>query len=108
VTPVANLLGVHDIRAESVKASVTGGHVVATVAWWSGPSPCSDLSEVHVDRIGDAFTLTVREGAEQLGIACPALAMHKEAVVDLGVLPAGSYTVATTGVDAPVTVTVSG
>ena len=109
VAPVANLLSVHDIRAESVKANVTsGGHLVATVTWWSGPSPCNDLSEVRVERTGNAFTLTVREGTEQLGIACPALAMHKQAVVDLGVLPAGNYTVATTGVDTPVTVTVSG
>ena len=108
VRPVASLLNVHDVRAESVAATVSAGHVIATVVWWSGPAPCSELSEVSVARSGSAFTLTVREGTRELGIACPAIAVHKEASVDLGVLAAGSYTVAATGVDAPVTVTVPG
>jgi hypothetical protein len=106
VHPIANLLEVHDVRAEAVTASASGGRVAATVVWWSGPSPCSELSEVAVARQGRAFTLTVREGAQQLGVACPAIAVHKEATVDLGTLPAGTYTIAATGVDAPIAVTV--
>ncbi len=108
VTPVANLLNVHDVRAESVSTTATDGRVTVTLVWWSGPTPCSVLSEVHVARSGSAFTLTVREGSQQLGIACPAIAVHKQATVDLGDLPAGNYSMAATGVDTPVTVTVSG
>lgn len=108
VQPVANLLNVHDVRAESVSATASGGRVTATVVWWSGPAPCSQLSEVHVTRAGSAFTLTVREGAAQLGVACPALAVHKQTTVDLGALPAGTYTVSATGVDTPASVSVPG
>lgn len=101
VQPVANLLEVHDVKAESVSADGAAAPVRATVTWWSGPAPCSALSEVKVDRSGNAFTLTVREGAQQLGIACPALAMHKQATVELGALPAGSYTVTAFGLVTP-------
>jgi len=88
---------------------VTGGHVRVTAVWWSGPAPCSELSEVKVDRAGNDFVLTVREGAAQMGIACPALAVHKQATVSLGVLPVGTYTVTALGIDtAPITVSVSG
>jgi hypothetical protein len=105
VTPVPNLLDVRDIRAESVKVSVaSGGHLVATVTWWSGPSPCSELAEVHVERTRNAFTLTVREGAAELGIACPAIAMHKQAAVDLGPTSPGTYSVSATGADVSVSI----
>jgi hypothetical protein len=104
VQPVANLLNVHDVRATEVKASVSGTHLLATVQWWSGPSPCSVLAEVKVARSGNAFTLTVREGAQQLGIACPALATYKQTTVDLGPTSPGTYTVSATGADASVTI----
>lgn len=106
VQPVAGLLNIHDVRAAGISATSAAGRIVATVSWWSGPPPCSALAEVHVDRAGNAFTLTIREGAVQLGIACPAMAMAKATVVDLGAVPAGTYTVAATGVDVPVTVTI--
>ena len=108
VQPVPNLLDVHDVRAESVTAAVHAGQVTATVVWWSGPAPCSELSAVKVMRSGNVFTLTVREGSQELGIACPAIAVHKQATVQLGALPPGSYTLAATGVDTPITVTVPG
>jgi hypothetical protein len=104
VQPVANLLNVHDVRATAVKATQSGTHLMATVAWWSGPPPCSALSEVKVAQAGTAFTLTVREGAQQLGIACPALATYKQTSVDLGPVSPGTYTVGATGADASVTI----
>ena len=108
VTPVAGLHAVHDVRATAVTAVASGGRLTATVAWWSGPSPCNSLADVAVVRTGTAFTLTVREGAEQVGIACPALAMYKAASVDLGAVAPDRYTVAAVGMDAPVTVVVTG
>lgn len=106
VTPIAGLHAIHDVKAVALTASVGAGRISATVSWWSGPAPCSALSEVQVARVGNAFTLTVREGAQQLGVACPALAMNKATTVDLGAVAPGSYTVAATGVDTPVAVVV--
>lgn len=110
--PVAGLLDVHDVRAESFSVDSSGGTVKVTVVWWSGPAPCSQLAEVAVAKAetqaGAAFTLTVREGAQQLGIACPALAMHKQATVDLGAIRDQTWTITVTGVDAPQTIRVGG
>ncbi len=108
VTPVANLQRVHDVRAAEVRAQMSGNHLTATVLWWSGPAPCSQLSEVKVVASGTTFTLTVREGAELLGIACPALAMHKATTVDLGPIAPGTYHIAVLGVDTPITVVYNG
>lgn len=108
VQPVAGLLSVHDVRATTVQASVSSGHLVARVTWWSGPPPCSELSEVSVARSGGSFALTVREGAAQLGVACPALAMAKATTVDLGPVTPGTYRVSALGVDAPAEVLYAG
>lgn len=106
VSPVPGLLNVHDVHASGVTARAERSHIIATVTWWSGPPPCTALSEVAVARSGSAFTLTVREGAQQLGVACPALAMAKATVVDLGAVAPGTYTVGATGVTTPATVVV--
>jgi hypothetical protein len=66
------------------------------------------LSGVDVARDGATFTLTIREGAAQQGVACIMIAMYKATIVDLGRLDPGTYTIKATG-DAPaVTVTVTG
>ena len=99
VHPVAGLLSIHDVRATGLRAAMSGDHLVAQVYWWSGPAPCSELAGVAVAHAGTTFTLTVREGAAQLGIACPALAMYKVTSVDLGAVSPGRYTVNALGVD---------
>ncbi len=106
--PVAGLLNVHDMHASALRASVSNGHIIARVFWWSGPPPCSQLAEVRVDRAGSTFTLTVREGAQQLGVACPALAMYKVTTVDLGAVSHGTYTVNALGVEPGITVIYTG
>ncbi len=108
VAPVAGLLNVHDVHASALQASVSNGHIIAKVLWWSGPPPCSQLAEVRVDRTGGTFTLTVREGAQQLGVACPALAMYKVTTVDLGAVSDGTYTVNALGVEPGITVLYTG
>jgi len=108
VHPVAGLLAVHDVRATRVHAAMSGERLVAQVFWWSGPPPCSELSEVATARTGDTFTLTIREGAVQLGVACPALAMYKVTTVDLGPVAPGTYTVDVLGVDVGATVLYAG
>jgi len=108
VQPISGLHDVHDVRATALTASAVIGRLSATVSWWSGPPPCSALAEVAVTRNGSSFALAVREGAQQLGVACPAMAMYKSTTVDLGSVAAGTYTVTVLGVDAPMTVTVTG
>lgn len=108
VSPVPGLANVHDVHASGVTARAEGSHIIATVTWWSGPPPCTALSEVAVTRSGSAFTLTVREGAQQLGVACPALAMAKATTVDLGPVAPGAYTVGATGVTTTARVVVNG
>jgi hypothetical protein len=99
VSRVAGLLGVHDVRATAVEADVSNGHLIAKVFWWSGPSPCSELAAVSVELAVRTFTLTVEEGAEHVGVACPALAMYKVTSVDLGPVVPGTYRVNALGVD---------
>ena len=105
VAPVANLLEVHDVRADSFKVDGSSGTVKVTILWWSGPAPCSELSGVKIARsdasTGTSFTLTVREGAQQLGVGCPALAVHKQTTVDLGPIRDQNWTIAVVGVDQP-------
>ena len=64
------------------------------------------LDSVDVKRAGETFTLTVREGADQLDVACIAIAQYKGTVLDLGPLAPGTYTISAFGEAPPVTVTV--
>ncbi len=108
VQPVAGLLNVHDVRATALEGSVSNGRLITRVFWWSGPPPCSELSEVKVDRTGTTFTLTIREGARQLGVACSALAMSKVTTVDLGPVSPGGYTVKALGVEPGIAIPYTG
>jgi hypothetical protein len=105
VVATANLHNIHDARAESFTVDGSSGTVKVTIVWWSGPPPCSQLSTVDVARVdaatGSTFTLTVREGSQQLGIACPALAVHKQTTVDLGPIRDEDWTISVVGVDQP-------
>lgn len=108
VQPATGLLNVHPVGAVELVPTVDGRHVTVRVAWWSGVEPCNVLAGVDVARDGRTFTLTVREGAARLDVACIEIAMYKATVVDLGELDPGEYTIAAFGEVAPVTVTVAG
>jgi len=112
VQPVANLLHIHDVRAEAFTVDGSSGTIKVTISWWSGPPPCSQLSDVSVAKsdtpAGTSFTLTVREGAEQLGVACPALAVHKQTTLDLGPIRDQTWTVAVVGVNLPQSIHMGG
>ena len=108
VSPTAGLTGIHAVGATQLLAAVNDRDVTVRIAWWSGVAPCSVLAGVDVVRDGTTFTLTVREGAGQQGVACDEIAMYKATNVDLGTLDPGSYTIKATG-DAPaITVIVAG
>ena len=108
VRPVAGLTGIRDIGAESFSATARGSTLQVTVVWWSGPAPCSELADVAVRRSGTDLTLTVREGAAETGIACPAIATRKQTTAAIGTLSPGTYTVTVTGVARPQSVLVGG
>ena len=100
VTPKPGRLDVHPVGASTVEGSVSGRRVTIRLTWWSGVAPCSVLDSIDVVRTGSAIVLTIREGADQRGVACIDLAMLKGAIVDLGELAPGSYTISAGG-DAP-------
>lgn len=90
----------HPVGATRIEAQVNARRVVLRLTWWSGVEPCSVLDSVGVTRTGNDIVLTIREGADQLGVACIELAMLKATIVDLGELEPGTYTISAVG-DAP-------
>jgi hypothetical protein len=107
VTPVTGLTGIHPVNATLLLPAVNGRDVAVKIAWWSGVAPCSVLAGVDVARDGSTFTLTVREGAADQGVACIEIAMYKATIVDLGKLDPGTYTIKATGEAPAVQVTVA-
>jgi len=108
VTPVAGLLGIHAVGASKLEPAVNGAGIAVRISWVSGVEPCSVLAGVTVARDGNTFRLTVTEGSKGEGMACIEIAMFKAAIVDLGKVEPGTYTISAFG-DAPaVTVDVKG
>ena len=108
VTPGVGLTGVHPVGAPR---SWTRRSTAATSRCGSpggaGSNRASVLAGVDVDRDGDTFTLTVREGsAAAPDTACIEIAVLKATIVDLGELEPGTYTITAVGDAAPVTVTI--
>jgi hypothetical protein len=101
-TPKPGRLDVHPVGASTLVGSVSGRRVAVRLTWWSGVAPCSVLDSIGVTQTGRAFTLTIREGADQHGVACIELAMLKAAVVDLGELAPGTYTISAGGEAPPI------
>ncbi len=109
VTPVTGLTGVHPVAAAKLEAAVNGRNVAVRVAWWSGVEPCNALAGITVARDGNKYLLTVNEGsAAPPDRVCIEIAMYKAAVVDLGELDPGTYTINAFGDAPPVEVTVAG
>ncbi len=93
----------------AMRPTTDGRHVRVLLEWWSGPPPCSVLDSVLVARTGTTFTMTPMEGADpKTGgqVACPAIAMLRGTLVDLGVLEQGTYTLGAHGDLAPIGITI--
>jgi hypothetical protein len=108
VTPKPGQLDVHPVRAMTLKASVSGRHVVVTIAYTSGVEPCNTLDSIVVVTAAHSFELTLREGHGPEKVACIEIAEFRRAIVDLGELAPGTYRIAdgTGGAD-PISVTVA-
>jgi hypothetical protein len=108
-TPVPGQLNPTPVSVWKMEPSVDGRHVTVLLSWWSGVAPCSVLDSVDVSRDGTTITMTPREGTDPNAgnqVACPAIAMLRGTIVDLGELEPGTWTLVANGDLAPVTITV--
>jgi hypothetical protein len=84
----------HDVSVNRLQARIDdGGRVIVRATFYSGVEPCYVLDSVVLTRRGNNLTLTLREGTGQGDVACIDIAVLKATDVDLGVLPAGTYTI---------------
>jgi hypothetical protein len=81
------------VAIEKLDVQVEGRRAVAVPSWWSGVEPCTVLDSVELEREGNTFSISVREGSGAQDVACIELALLKATSVDLGELEPGEYTV---------------
>ncbi len=106
--PQPGQLDVHPVPAETLGAVVDGRHVTIKLSWTSGVEPCYVLDTIVVETGDHAFAITLREGHAPGDNVCIEIAKSKSAVVDLGELEPGTYTISdAAGGAAPIEVTVS-
>jgi hypothetical protein len=109
VVPKPGQLDVRAIPAQTLSAVATGRRVTLTIDYTSGVEPCYILDTIVVAVGADAktFAVTLREGHGPGDVVCIEIAESKRAIVELGELAPGSYTISdTTGGAAPITITV--
>ena len=108
VVPKPGQFDVHSISAQTLSATVDGRHVVIAIDYTSGVEPCNVLDSILVKTGAGSFAITLREGHGGGDVACIEIAEFKRALVDLGDLAPGTYTVSdTTGGASAISVTVS-
>jgi hypothetical protein len=105
--PQPGQLDVHPVTAGSLEAAVDGRRVTIKVSWSSGIEPCYVLDSIRVDEGERAFSITVMEGHAPGENVCIDIAKFKFALVDLGELAPGTYTISDgTGGASPIEVIV--
>jgi len=108
-TPVPGQLQPGPASVWAMKPTIDGRHVTVLLEWWSGPAPCSVLDSVVVAIADRTITMTPMEGADPSTggrVACPAIAMLRGTIVDLGDLEPGMYTLVAHGDLAPVQISI--
>ena len=108
VVPKPGQLDVRPIPAQTLSAATAGRHVTLTIDYTSGVEPCNILDSIVVAVGADAktFAITLREGHGPQDVVCIEIAESRRAIVDLGDLAPGTYTISdTAGGAAPITVT---
>lgn len=109
LTPAGDLINQRPMNVQLVRAFLDDdGGVTADLRWWSGVAPCNQLDRVEIDRDDAAKTihLTVIEGSGQGDMMCIEIAELHATVVDLGELPAGTWTISAEGDATPVKIDV--
>jgi hypothetical protein len=99
--PQPGQLDVHPVSAESIEAAVDGRTVRLKISWTSGIEPCYVLDSIVVDQGDKTFAISLLEGHAPGDNVCIDIAKFKFAIVDLGELAPGTYTIsdATGGAD---------
>jgi hypothetical protein len=101
-------LDVHPVPAGSLEAAVDGRKVTVRIGWTSGVEPCNVLDSIVVERTEMGFAITLREGHAPGDNICIEIAKFKFALVDLGELEPGTYTISdATGGAGPIEVVIS-
>lgn len=108
--PVPGQVNPMPVSVWKMEPAVNGRHVTVLLTWWSGIAPCSVLDSVEVIRDGTTISLTPREGSDPKAaggqVACPAIAMLRGTIVDLGDLEPGTWILAPNGDLAPAAITI--
>ncbi len=110
VVPKPGQLDVRPIPAQTLSAAADGRSVTLTIDYTSGVEPCYILNSIVVAVGADTktFDITLREGHGPGDVVCIEIAESKRAIVELGELAPGTYTISdTTGGAAPITITVA-
>jgi hypothetical protein len=98
---------VRDIPADVLEAAVDGRAVTLRITFTSGVEPCYVLDTILVEPGDRAFAITLREGHGPGDVVCIEIAVQKQAIVELGELEPGTYTITDkTGGAAPIEVVV--
>jgi hypothetical protein len=109
VVPIPGQLDPHPVNVQGIRATVDGRKVQVELRWWSGVAPCNVLDKVTVVQSDEdrTITLTAIEGHGAQDVVCIDIAQLTGTIVDLGELPAGSWTIQAAGDADPITVEVS-
>jgi hypothetical protein len=104
VVPRAGTLNPHPVNVQLVRATVQDGHVIVEARWYSGVEECYPTDSVKVDIDEAAKTIAVRvlEGSAAGDVMCIEIAVLKATAVDLGALPAGTWTISAEGDAEPI------
>ena len=97
----------HDAVVTSIVPALSGRSLAVQLEWWSGVEPCNVLAGIDVQRNGQAFMLTVKEGIGDPNAMCIEIAELHATIVDLGELEPGTYTIMAAGEAAPVEVVIA-
>jgi hypothetical protein len=100
LAPARDLINQRPMNVQLVRAALDdGGGVTADLRWWSGVAPCNQLDRVEIERDDAAKTirLIVFEGSGQGDVICIEIAELHATAVDLGELPAGTWTISAEG-----------
>lgn len=107
VVPQPGQLEPRPVRLQTLTATRDGHHITISAYWYSGVAPCSVLDSILVTTGDHSFAIAVREGHGPQPVACIDIAQAKRALIDLGDLAPGHYTVSdATGGAPPITVDV--
>jgi hypothetical protein len=105
--PQPGQLDARPVPAESLEAGVDGQRVTIKISWTSGIEPCYVLDSIRVDEGDMAFAIMVIEGHAPGDNVCIEIAKFTFALIGLGELAPGAYTISdAAGGAAPIEVVV--